>query len=308
MKIALLLTSLVGLLPSALYAEEPWGYTYDKSWVRYLYPQDEKKWWWDDAWWNDGRLEVPESHDVVMESISYQNGDKSIPAFLFRPADGKKYPAVYFQHGRRGLDDLTLKLPRRLAARGFVVLVPDLWFANFIDKFPIEHDYAVEEDAAIGIDYLLGLDLVNTQKAYTVSHTRGGYITLKALVTHGRQQDKVACWVSYYPHMQDPNAAEPMQVYKYAPEAEDLEVPALIFLGEHDQHQRIRPITSVYESLKSKQRDIRLIVYPGVGRGFDFRPPHVRTFADDLATKDSLLRTATFLRQHLNDHTTSTQE
>jgi carboxymethylenebutenolidase len=42
-----------------------------------------------------------------------------------------------------------------------------------------------------------------------------------------------------------------------------------------------------------------VIVYPGVGRGFDFRPPEVCTFADDLATQDSLQRAATFIRMHL---------
>ena len=52
-------------------------------------------------------------------------------------------------------------------------------------------------------------------------------------------------------------------------------------------------------TLKEKGRDPQLIIYPGVGRGFDFRPPKVRTFADDLATKDSLQRTADFIHRHL---------
>jgi carboxymethylenebutenolidase len=41
-----------------------------------------------------------------------------------------------------------------------------------------------------------------------------------------------------------------------------------------------------------------LIVYPGVGRGFDFRMQS-RTFADDLATKDANQRTADFISKHL---------
>ncbi len=291
---------LLSFLTVAAHAQdEGWGYTYDKSWIRYLYPQDVDKWWWDDDWWQDGRLELAQNHEVIVEQTSYEHDGKSIPAHLFRPADGGSYPAVYFQHGRRGLDEFTLKVPERLAARGFTVLAPDLWFANFIDKFPIEHDPVVEADAAAGIDFLLQQEHVSTAKACALSHTRGGYITLKALVTHGRQELNVACWVSYYPHMQDPNAAEPMQVYRYAPEADALSVPALIFLGEHDQYQRVRPIVSVYEALKADAKPIWLIVYPGVGRGFDFRPPTVRTFADDLATKDSVLRAAQFIKRYL---------
>jgi carboxymethylenebutenolidase len=280
-------------------AAESWGYTYDKSWVRYLYPQDEEKWWWDEEWWNKGRIPAPRNHEVIMEKTSYKSGDKDVPAYLFRPRGGGKYPGIYFQHGRRGIDDLTLKLPMRLAARGFVVLAPDLWFANFIDKYPIEHDPAVEADAARGMEFLKTVAQVKGGKICSVSHTRGGYITLQALVKHGMQDKGVACWVSSYPHLQDPNLAEPMQVYKYAPEAEHLKVPVLMFMGEHEQYQRHRPITFVYESLKAKGRDVRLIVYPGVGRGFDFRPERVRTFADDLATRDALMRTASFVRKHL---------
>jgi carboxymethylenebutenolidase len=90
-----------------------------------------------------------------------------------------------------------------------------------------------------------------------------------------------------------------MQVYRYAPELEDLAVPALVFMGEHEQYQRLRPIIEGTEALRAKGRDVRLIVYPGVGRGFDFRPPNVRTFADDLAAKDAARRTELFIRRHL---------
>ena len=289
----------LSLFAAAPVGAADWGYMYDKGWVRYLYPQDEEQWWWDDDWWEDGRLDIPVNHDVVVKQITYHNGDKEIPAYLMRPDDDDKHPGVIFVHGRRGLDDLTLRHPRRLAARSFLVLVPDLWFANFIDKFPIEHDPVVEEDVAIGIDFLLTLPALRGDRICAVSHTRGGYISLKALVTHARQEKAVVCWVSYYPHLQDPNLPEPMQLYRYAPEADELRVPALIFFGEHEQYQRHRPITFAYESLKEKGRDVRLIVYPGVGRGFDFRPPHVRTFADDLAAKDAMQRTATFIRKHL---------
>ncbi len=172
---------------------ETWGFTYDKPWVRYLYPQDEKKWWWDDAWWEDGKLDVPVNHKVIMKKVFYKSGGTEVPAYLFRPKDGKKYPGVLFQHGRRGLDELALLHPKRLAARGFVVLAPDLWFARFIDKYPIEHDYVVEKDAARGIEFLLTLPYVKGKKVCTVSHTRGGYITLKALVTYKKQEKEVAC-------------------------------------------------------------------------------------------------------------------
>jgi len=165
----------------------------------------------------------------------------------------------------------------------------------------MEHDYVYDSDVAKGIDTLLEQPNILGDKVCAVSHTRGGYMTLKALVTHKKQQEKVACYVSFYPHWQDPNLPEPMQVYQYAPEINDLEVPVLIFFGEHDQYQRLRPIMEGVKALQEKGRKPQLIVYPGVGRGFDFRPPHVRTFADDLATKDSLQRTAAFIHKYLGE-------
>jgi carboxymethylenebutenolidase len=99
--------------------------------------------------------------------------------------------------------------------------------------------------------------------------------------------------------MQDPNAPEPMQVYRYAPEADQLTIPTLIFIGDNEQYQRRRGIEMAVASLQEKGRPALLVVYPGVGRGFDFRGENVRTFADDLASRDAIVRAASFMRRHL---------
>jgi carboxymethylenebutenolidase len=202
-------------------------------------------------------------------------------------------------HGRRGLDDLIQMQVKRLAARGFVVLAPDIYKAHFIPPMPIEHDYKLEADVNHGVDALLKLPDVSTKKACLASQTRGGYYTLKVAVAFKRQEKDIACYVSWYPHMQDPNAPEPMQVYGYAIEADELKIPALIFIGEQEQYQRRRSIEEAVKNLALMKRPVQLIVYPGVGRGFDFRPPNVRTFADDLASKDALQRATSFFRQNL---------
>lgn len=290
--LALLLTALP--VPAALAASP--GYAPMQN------PVGPDSWWWDTDWWERGRIPVPTNHPVTTRWIEYQNGDTTVPAMIARPADDGTYPALLFQHGRRGLDDLLQLQVKRLAARGFVVLAPDVYSARFIEKLPIAHDYALETDTAAGVDVLLALPDVSTTQACFVSHTRGGYYTLKAATTHGRQNDGIACYVSYYPHLQDPNAPEPMQVYRYATEVDQLQLPVLIFIGDQEQYQRRRSIETAVQSLQSAGRDATLIVYPGVGRGFDFRPPHVRTFADDLASQDALMRTTGFIQQHLAGH------
>ena len=266
-----------------------------EPWATIKFPQDEDKWWWNSDWWERGRMPSPGNHAVRSRAASYRNGETEIPVEIFSPVQGGKFPVVVFLHGRRGLDELTRLVPLRLAARGFTVVAPDLFSGRFIDKMPVRHDAALEDDSALAIDFALALPEARGQaKTCVVSHTRGGYYALKALVTKQRQA-KTACYVSYYPHWQHPEAPEAMQVYQYAPEVDALQVPVLVFFGEHEQYQRYRPILTGIESLRAKKRDARVIVYPGVGRGFDFRPPEVRTLADDLAAQDSLQRAAVFM-------------
>lgn len=260
------------------------------------------QWWWDAAWWDGGRITPVHNYTVTTKTITYKSGDKDIPAMVARPKKKGRYPAILYQHGRRGLDALVQLQVKRIAARGFIVLAPDIYSGNFMEPFPYEHDYALEDDVNHGLDALFKLPGVINRKTCLVSHTRGGYYTLKVAVTKGRQLKDVVCYVSWYPHMQDPNAPEPSQVYGYAPEADKLKIPVLIFIGENEQYQRRRVSESAVKSLKGMKRDATLVIYPGVGRGFDFRPVNVRTFADDLAAKDAVQRTDAFLHKHLDKY------
>lgn len=263
-------------------------------------PRD-NSWWWDGTWWDDGRIEVPDNYAIETSWTSYESGDIEVQALVVRPEQAGKFPAVLFVHGRRGLDELVQRHARRVAARGFVVLAPDIYSAHFLGTHPIEHDYELEKDVDRAVDVLLARDDISTDRACLYSHTRGGYYTLKVATTFKRQEKDVACYVSYYPHLQDPNAPEPHQVYGYAPEVDQLTLPTLVFIGDEEQYQRRRVIETSIRVMQDDGRDARLIIYPGVGRGFDFRPENVRTFADDLASKDAIQRAARFMRRHLSE-------
>lgn len=260
-----------------------------------------EKFWWDAEWFDKGVLPTPVNHAVTETQITYLNpaDDTEVPAIIYRPAEPGKYPGILFQHGRRGLDNLVQVLPRRMAARGFIVLAPDVYAARFIEKFPMEHMEETEGDTNAAVDILMQHPDVSSSKICLYSHTRGGYYTLQTAVKFKRQNKEVACYVSTYPHWQDPNAVEPMQVYRYATELNELTIPTMVFIGEYEQYQRRRSIETAVKVMKEAGQNVRLITYPGVGRGFDFRPEQVRTFADDLATKDAVQRTADFFNEHL---------
>jgi carboxymethylenebutenolidase len=260
-----------------------------------------EKFWLTDDWLERGQLEQPVNHAVERLEVSYVNRETGteVPALLFRPKGGNRYPAVLFAHGRRGLDPLTERLPLTIAARGFTVLAPNTYAARFIAPMPVTHDPAVETDFGAALDALLARPDVSTSKACVVAHTRGGYFALRLAVTQARQGRDLACLVAYYPHWQDPNAPEPDQVYRHAAEIGDLALPTLVFIGEFEQYQRRRSIESAVAAMKQAGRPVRLIIYPGVGRGFEFRAAEVRTFADDLAAKDAVQRAAAFITKQL---------
>ena len=89
----LVLILIMSLSAASWAVHEPWTTT--------VYPQDEEKLWWDDAWWEEGRLDRPESYEVSMEEISYSSGDAEIPAYLFKPKKpGKLNAQQAFMQGK----------------------------------------------------------------------------------------------------------------------------------------------------------------------------------------------------------------
>ncbi|MCY0866561.1 MAG: dienelactone hydrolase family protein [Aquificaceae bacterium] len=255
-------------------------------------------WWWDKRWWEEGYIENLPNYKVRTEMVIVKKRDVDIPVYVYRPDDDKAYPGVLFIHGRRGLDELFQLHAKRLASKGFVVVAPDLYTGRLIPQFPIEHDPIVEEDLDAVLLYAVNRKDIKNGKLCAYGLTRGGYYGIRLLVTYKRQKKEIVCFVAYYPHMQNPNAPEPEQVYRYAPEWENLKIPTLILVGENEQYQRIRPALVAVDHLKAKGVPIWIVVYPGVGRGFDFRLDR-RTFADDLASKDALIRASLFIRKYL---------
>lgn len=227
---------------------------------------------------------------VDLRSVEYRNGDVDVPALLALPPGQGRRPGVLFIHGRSGLNERLREHVRRLAAAGFVVLAPDYHTGRFIPDTPIEHDPATESDVERGIDRLLTVDRVRPGPIGVVGISRGGYHAALLAV----RRPEVGAVVGYYPHLVNPNAAEPVQIYRYMPEVEQWRVPALLMVGDRDHQLRRELVVRVAERLRQRGVDVELVVYPGAQRGFDFRR-HDRTVGDDLARDDAFRRTVAFL-------------
>jgi carboxymethylenebutenolidase len=226
--------------------------------------------------------------------VEYSSGDVQVPALLLLPKAPGPHAAVLFIHGRSGLNDRVQAEARRLAARGFAVLAPDYHTGRFIPEMPVEHDPATEIDVERGLDHLKTVPGVRADRVAVMGISRGGYHA--ALL--GVRRPEVVGMVGYYPHLANPNAPEPVQVYRYMPEVEEWRVPALLMVGDRDHQLRVEMVVRVAERLKERGVPVELIVYPGAQRAFDFRR-NMRTVGDDLAREDALNRSVRFLNRVL---------
>ncbi|HET7875958.1 MAG TPA: dienelactone hydrolase family protein [Methylomirabilota bacterium] len=231
---------------------------------------------------------------VEERTVEYTSGDVEVPAFLAVPRAPGPHPAVLFVHGRSGWHDRLRAEAVRLAARGFVVLAPDYHTGRMIPENPIAHDPATERDVELGLDRLKAVPAARGDRVGVVGISRGGYHMLRLAV----RRPEVAALVGYYPHLANPNDPEPVQVYRYAPEVEQVRVPALLMVGDRDQQLRLEQVIRVGDRLRELGVPVEVVVYPGAQRAFDFRR-NGRTLGDDLAREDALNRTAAFLARVL---------
>ena len=114
-------------------------------------------------------------------------------------------------------------------------------------------------------------------------------------VSHAAERrPRIACVVTYYGHMVNPNAAEPWQVYRYAPELEKINVPVMFIVGEEEFEIRRTSIRRAYYALLKRGVPVEMLMYPHARRAFDFRQDQREE--EKLATEDAANRAAAFIK------------
>lgn len=230
---------------------------------------------------------------ATVRDVAYRNGSLEITAKLYLPPGKGPHPAVLFVHGRRGWGEQAEMQVERIVRAGFAVLAPDYHSPRFIPTWPERHDPDTEKDVELALDYLKTVREVRGERVCVVGVSRGGY---HAILLAARRKE-VACVVTYYGHMVDPNAPEPWQVYRWAPEIERITVPTLFIVGNEDFEVRRLGIYRAYYLLLERKVHAELRVYPHSRRAFDFRnDPRAE---EKLATADAARSTAQFMRRVL---------
>jgi carboxymethylenebutenolidase len=205
---------------------------------------------------------------VKLEQTTLKNGQVDIPVEVAVPAGRGPFPPVLFIHAKRGIDDNERRHIRELAAQGFLVVMPDWQAGRMIERWPSEHDPATEGDVELALDYLLRHPQACRMPVGIVAQSRGPYYAIRLAAKRGGD---IAAIASYYGHMQNPNAPEPDQLFRVAPEIMQITTPLLLLIGEQDYEVRRMSNGRAFYALWERGVPVELQGYPLARRAFDFR-------------------------------------
>jgi carboxymethylenebutenolidase len=206
--------------------------------------------------------------DVSITQTTLKNGEIEIPVAVAMPDGPGPFPPVLFIHAKRGIDHNERQHITELAGRGFLVVMPDWQAGRMIERWPSAHDPATEEDVEKAFDFLLRHPKSCRMPAGIVGQSRGPYYAIRLAARRGHD---IAAIASYYGHMQNPNAPEPDQLFRVAPEIMQITTPMLLLIGEQDYELRRMSNGRAFYALWARGIPVELQGYPLARRAFDFR-------------------------------------
>jgi carboxymethylenebutenolidase len=233
--------------------------------------------------------QLEKDQDLVTEFIRYKGETGEVKAYLARPKESKKYPAVIVIHENRGLQPHIMDVNRRMAREGFLSMAPDA--LSPLGGTP-------ENDAAKEATMIRELNSDQTTKNFVAA--------VRYLETHPLSNGKVGCtgfcWGGAMTNQVAVNASmlkAAVPYYGRQPAAEDvakIKAPLMAHYAENDQGIN-QGIQAFEEALKKANIEYQIFIYPGTQHGFnnDTNPERYNEQAAKLAWK----RTVDFLKEKL---------
>lgn len=226
--------------------------------------------------------------DLVTSFIKYPGATGEMKAYLARPKEMKKYPAVIVIHENRGLVPHIQDVTRRMAKEGFLSLAPDA-------LSPVG---GTPEDVSNVGELFKQLKPEETTKNFVAA--------VKYLKTHPNSNGKVGCtgfcWGGAMTNQvavnsPDLNAAVPY--YGRQPSAEDvakIKAPLMAHYAENDPGIDAG-IPAFEDALKKAGVNYQIFIYPGTQHAFnnDTNPQRY----NEQAAKLAWIRTVDFFKDKL---------
>ena len=229
--------------------------------------------------------------DVEIRALTLKSGDADVPIEVAVPAGKGPFPPVLFIHAKRGYDENERRHITELARQGFLVVAPDWQSGRMIERWPAEHDPGTELDVEAGLNYLMAMPEACKQPVGVVALSRGPYYAIRLADKRGKD---LAAIVSYSGHLQNPNAPEPDQLFRVAPEVMRITTPILYLIGEADFELRRINGGRAFYALWERGVPVEYQVYPMARRAFDFRAD--QTPEEKIATRHARQRAEAWLK------------
>ena len=232
---------------------------------------------------------------TTFENVKIKAADGDMSAFLARPTDAGKYPAVIVVMEAFGLNEHIKDVARRVAAEGYVTLAPDMYYRQ--PNAVAGYDQLPE---AIRLMTALRDDAIVADLAAVVSHlqsqdsVRGDRIGITGFCMGGRISFLAACKNSQI------KAAAPFYgggIGGLLDQAPKITCPLLLFFGDQDPFIPNDEVAKIKSTLEQLKKNAEVVVYPGAPHGFfcnerdSYRPE---------AAKDAWERLKRFLAKHLS--------
>jgi carboxymethylenebutenolidase len=229
--------------------------------------------------------------DVHTEMIETGSG---MPAYVARPKDGGRGPAILVIQEAFGLNDHIKDVTRRIAGEGYTALAPDVYWrggkgrAVGYDDLPAAigmmqalKDTEVVADLAGAIAWLEKQPSVRADRIGITGFCMGGRISYLAAC---ELPDKIRAAVPFY--------GGGIPVDKTA----KLRSPVLAFFGEKDAFIPLDSVEALKAEAKKHGKQVEVVVYPGADHGFFCNE---RASYQAAAAKDAWERLKKFFAAHL---------
>jgi carboxymethylenebutenolidase len=225
--------------------------------------------------------------DTALVSLG---GATPINAFVAYPAVKGKAPAVIVVHEEWGLDGPVRSVARRLAAEGYVAIVPDLYHGRVTDDPGQAQAWsrALASDAALAdldatMAWLATQPRVQAGRVAVVGFGMGGTFALE----YGIHEPRVRAVVMFYGvPITDAGRLPP------------LKAPVLAHFGQLDEATPEDKVNQFRLAMNTAGRNAEIHLYPGAGHAFmsDAQP----TFQAESARR-AWARTLAFLQKQVHD-------
>lgn len=225
---------------------------------------------------------------LALDTTSYDSPEGRINAYLARPKEKGKRPALIVIHQNRGLNPHITDVARRFALEGFLTLAPDLLSVNGgtpsdDDKARDLHQQTNREDMVAGALAAIPFLLKHAEsdgKVGAVGFCFGGGVVNRMAAGN----PDLAAAVTYY------GAQVPADMVPA------IKAPLLLHYAEHDENID-KGIPAYEAALKANHKRYSIYIYPGTQHAFNDDTAGVRYNRQqaDIAWG----RTIAFLKQEL---------